>query len=142
MIGVAGGGGGAGENGHDGVITSLANTGRDNYGGTGGDGIACSITGEEKWYGGGGGGGYSTYENLFEYGKSLGGKGGGGRGSGRYTTDPPVIHAGTDGENGTGGGGGGGGGYSPNLANGGRGGDGIVIIRCKRIPKGFILIVQ
>ena len=39
------------------------------------------------------------------------------------------------------GGGGGGGGYSPNMANGGKGGDGIVIIRCKRIPKGVVLIV-
>ncbi|MBQ3341114.1 MAG: sigma-70 family RNA polymerase sigma factor [Kiritimatiellae bacterium] len=142
LIGVAGGGGGAGENGHDGVITSLANAGRGNYGGAGGDGIACSITGEEKWYGGGGGGGFSTYVNANERGKVPGGKGGGGRGSGRYTTNPPVIHSGTDGENGTGGGGGGGGGYSPNMANGGKGGDGIVIIRCKRIPKGFILIVQ
>ena len=43
--------------------------------------------------------------------------------------------------NGTGGGGGGGGGYSPKCANGGKGGDGIVIIRCKRIPKGVMLIV-
>ena len=141
LIGVAGGGGGAGADGNSGVITSLANAGLGNYGGAGGDGIACSISGEEKWYGGGGGGGFSTYVNSNERGKVPGGKGGGGRGSGRYTTSPAVIHAGTDGENGTGGGGGGGGGYSPNLANGGKGGDGIVIIRCKRIPKGSILIV-
>ena len=142
LIGVAGGGGGAGENGHNGVITSREYAGMGNYGGAGGDGIACSITGEEKWYGGGGGGGFSTYVNSNERGKVPGGKGGGGRGSGRYTTNPPVIHSGMDGENGTGGGGGGGGGYSPNMANGGRGGDGIVIVRCKRVPKGFILFVQ
>ena len=142
LIGVAGGGGGAGARGNSGVITSLANVGLGNYGGAGGDGIACSITGEEKWYGGGGGGGYSTYENSNEYGKSAGGKGGGGRGSGRYTANPPVIHAGTSGTNGTGGGGGGGGGYSPNMANGGKGGDGIVIIRCKRIVKGTIIILK
>ena len=142
LVGLAGGGGGAGESGRNGAITNLGNIAQLNYGGKGGDGVACPITGEEKWYGGGGGGGYSIYENRYEYGKSPGGKGGGGRGSGRYTVDPPVIHAGTPGENGTGGGGGGGGGYSPNLANGGRGGDGIVIIRCKRRPKGFILIVQ
>lgn len=142
LIGVAGGGGGAGARGNSGVITSLANVGLGNYGGAGGDGIACSITGEEKWYGGGGGGGYSTYENSNEYGKSAGGKGGGGRGSGRYTANPPVIHAGTSGTNGTGGGGGGGGGYSPNMANGGKGGDGIVIIRCKHPQSGFIMIFK
>ena len=54
------------------------------------DGVACSITGEEKWYGGGGGSG----------------------------------------------------GYSPCMANGGRGGDGIVIIRCRRIVKGLCVSVK
>ncbi len=142
LVGVAGGGGGAGTSGASGVITNLANVGMYNYGGKGGDGVACSITGEEKWYGGGGGGGFSTYVNNHERGKVPGGKGGGGRGSGRYTVNPPVIHSGTDGEDGTGGGGGGGGGYSPYMANGGKGGDGIVIIRCKRIVKGTIIILK
>jgi hypothetical protein len=53
-----------------------------------------------------------------------------------------VIHSGTDGENGTGGGGGGGGGYSPCMANGGRGGDGIVIIRCRQRKKSVLMIVK
>ena len=74
LIGVAGGGGGAGKSGASGVITNLANAGTYNYGGKGGDGVACSITGEEKWYGGGGGGGFSTQVNANEIGTVAGGK--------------------------------------------------------------------
>ena len=81
----------------------------------------------------------TTYANNI-IGTVKGGKGGGGNGSGRYTTD--VVLPGTDGEPNTGGGGGGGGAYSPKMANGGKGGSGVVIIRCRRILKGTIVVVQ
>ncbi len=105
------------------------------YAGNGGDGIACSITGEEVWYGGGGGGGLGGwYRNGSE---SSGGKGGGGKGGTyndwAYDGDPTHGYKrdGEDGVNGTGGGGGGGGsnGNENSASKGGRGGDGIVIIR-------------
>ena len=92
--------------------------------GVGGDGIACPITGEELWYGGGGAGGRGGW-----YGQDFaaaGGNGGGGKGG--YVNDT----TGGDGENGvdgTGGGGGGGGSRGNPWTHGGRGGDGIVIIR-------------
>ena len=115
----AGGGGGAGSSGIKGVGGTNAQTCTN---GKGGDGIACSISGEEKWYGGGGGGGGST-ANL----TVSGGKGGGGDGKG---TSGGIGVAGEAGDPNTGGGGGGGGGYSgTKSANGGDGGSGIVIIR-------------
>ena len=105
------------------------------YAGNGGDGIACSITGEEVWYGGGGGGGLGGwYRNGSE---SSGGKGGGGKGGTyndwAYDGDPThgFKRNGEDGVDGTGGGGGGGGsnGNENSASNGGRGGSGIVIVR-------------
>ena len=105
------------------------------YAGNGGDGIACSITGEELWYGGGGGGGLGGwYRNGSE---SSGGKGGGGKGGTyndwAYDGDPThgFKRNGEDGVDGTGGGGGGGGsnGNENSASNGGRGGSGIVIVR-------------
>ena len=105
------------------------------YAGNGGDGIACSITGEELWYGGGGGGGLGGwYRNGSE---SSGGKGGGGKGGTyndwAYDGDPThgFKRNGEDAVDGTGGGGGGGGsnGNENSASNGGRGGSGIVIVR-------------
>lgn len=138
-LGCSGGGGGAGEAGHDGVIDATRNGMAYSHGGEGGDGIACSITGEEKWYGGGGAGGMSTFGSANQ--RISGGNGGGGKGAGRGATVSDV-YSGGDGDPNTGGGGGGGGGYSPLMANGGNGGSGVVIIRCKRIKKGTIVIVQ
>ena len=50
---------------------------------------------------------------------------------------------GGDGENGTGGGGGGGGGDTGSrIGRGGNGGSGVVIIRCKHIPRGTRLVIR
>lgn len=132
--GYGGGGGGAGEVGHDGASPKTETSG------CGGDGIACSITGEEKYYGGGGGGGSSAYVNYNTNGWILGGKGGGGNGNGRRLATEPFK--GTAGEPGTGGGGGGGGGYTPMLNDGGDGGSGIVIVRCWTPAKGLAIIAR
>lgn len=110
--GSPGGGGGAGGMGYS------ASGG---YSGHGGPGFVCSIDGSIQAYGGGGGGG------SYNYYPGIGGQGGGGNGA---------SNASTNGSNGTDnlGGGGGGGGYSPNGAfsnSGGRGGNGIVIVRYK-----------
>ncbi|MBQ9741027.1 MAG: hypothetical protein IJV91_08825, partial [Kiritimatiellae bacterium] len=66
--------------------------------------------------------------------------GGGGSGSGCKTTH--AQFAGGDGVDGLGGGGGGGGGFAGNIAKGGRGGCGVVIIRCKVMGKGLAIIVN
>ncbi len=134
FVNAGGGGGGAGAPGgggtytigeyktDGGVDTLFVN---DYYAGVGGDGIACSITGEELWYGGGGGGGNGGwYRGGFI---AAGGKGGGGKGG--YVNDNNGGGAGEDGVDGTGGGGGGGGSKGNPSTHGGRGGDGIVIIR-------------
>ena len=105
------------------------------YGGSGGDGIACSITGEEVWYGGGGGGGLGGWYRFGS--EAPGGQGGGGRGGAyqdwKYDGNPEhgSKRDGENGVDGTGGGGGGGGSNGdPNFASdGGRGGSGIVILR-------------
>ena len=98
-----GGGGGAGQVGSNGTT---------GCGGKGGNGVASSITGSSVTYGGGGGGGTRSSACGGTAGTGGGGTGGvnGGQGS-----------AGTDGL------GGGGGGTS--LANGNRGGNGVVIVR-------------
>jgi hypothetical protein len=129
-----GGGGGAGAPGGGGTYTvgeyrteggvNILFT-QDYYAGVGGDGIACSITGEELWYGGGGGGGNGGWYRTGLL--AAGGKGGGGKGGAVGDTDKID---GEPGVNGTGGGGGGGGSRHSDIASkGGRGGDGIVIIR-------------
>ena len=73
----------------------------------------------------------------------------GGGGSGGYQTYEGIgLSAGGDGEVNTGGGGGGGGSrYNPSGqqwsgSNGGNGGSGIVIIRCKHIPRGMGIVVR
>ncbi len=143
---INGGGGGGGAGAPGGIGSFIVKEYKDDngtwtafcdyyYAGNGGDGIACSITGEELWYGGGGGGGLGGwYRNGSE---SSGGKGGGGKGGTyqdwAYDGDPTHGYKrnGEDAVNGTGGGGGGGGsnGNENSASNGGRGGDGIVIIR-------------
>lgn len=114
----AGGGGGAGSAGRAGTDIG----GQGGTGGAGGGGHTSSITGSAVQYGGGGGGGgVTTVDNLS--GEGGDGTHGGGYGGGRYS----AATNGTDGV----GGGGGGGGYKDGStsAAGGRGGDGIVVIR-------------
>ena len=89
-------------------------------GGTGGDGLANSITGSSVTYGGGGGGGGTQTP-------AAGGAGGGGEG-GTYYLTVDAADPGTDGL----GGGGGGGTYTTapgGSAPGADGGNGVVILR-------------
>ena len=132
----AGGGGGAGAPGGDGSFASGTV-------GAGGDGLPCSITGEEVWYAGGGGAGADYKGNgswIAEAGK--GGKGGGGYGQRwKDATDPD-----NRGVNGLGGGGGGGGGSRGNqnnasdTASGHAGGSGTVIVRWRSMAESTILV--
>ena len=124
-------GGGAGGNGSDAYNDRNVFRVDGTYVYKGGDGVACSITGSEVYYGGGGAGGvYCTTNENF---KSIGGLGGGGKG-GVYNT------AGQAGENGLGGGGGGGAGYGnwDYVGVGGKGGSGIVIIRYTMDSEGIV----
>jgi hypothetical protein len=152
-INAAGGGGGAGEPGHDPYLviepencTEQIVTGDKYYGGAGGDGIACSITGEEKWYGGGGGGGVVGW---YRWGMSgVGGQGGGGTGGWyqdfAYDGNPEngSMQDATAGVDGTGGGGGGGGSGNGHKTAGARGGSGIVIIRYLLAPMETIVLFR
>lgn len=104
-----GGGGGAGGVGYD---NGQPGKGSLSYGGDGGPGIACNITGTLTFYGGGGGGG-SFYVSA----AGNGGVGGGGTGTSLKATN------GTDN---TGGGAGQGFGAA---TTGGKGGSGIVVVR-------------
>ena len=129
--GSSGGGGGAGAPGGDAnyaVIeewdSSLIKAG------AGGDGLAFDISGTLTWYAGGGGGGSS-----YGTGGAAGGFGGGGNGGGGNNG------YGADGADGTGGGGGGGGLYGNLHFEGGKGGDGIVIIRYLA-PSGTIFVLR
>lgn len=106
----AGGGGGAGAVGGSGGTASVSTDG------TGGNGIATSISGMSTFYAGGGGGG-----SNFSSGGPLGGSGGGGRGG-----NSSPSNASTAGAVNTGGGGGGG---ASSNTSGSSGGSGIVIIR-------------
>ena len=111
------GGGGAGGPG--------ANAITNNVGAAGGIGKASWITGAEVFYAGGGGGGsrgHSTAEST----GGEGGKGGGGHGGYGSSSNKSPAGGGTDGL----GGGGGGGCY--NLP-GGKGGNGVVIIRILKV---------
>jgi hypothetical protein len=97
-----GGGGGAGSPGEDSQSATLA--------GRGGDGVASSITGVERYYAGGGGGGFWMSPGV----GAPGGIGGGGSGVTSSSGTPNT-------------GGGGGGGRSN--ASGGDGGSGVVLLR-------------
>ena len=110
------GGGGAGERGNDGVLSVS--------GGTGGNGITCSINGVTTTYGGGGGAGGSVSQGSTA---GLGGTGGGGAGASRIGSG--VVSNGTNGTTNTGGGGGAGAANGGTTSNSGSGGSGIVIIR-------------
>ena len=127
-----GGGGGAGAVGTAATTTKA---------GDGGTGIACSISGVEKWYGGGGGGGTGSGSDAN---KGAGGNGGGGAGGRLYASGTWHGTNGGSGTANTGGGGGGGGSGRGQYANGdgGNGGSGIVIIRCRHPKKGMLLFVR
>jgi len=121
-----GGGGGAGGAGNTSGDYSV-NSGqapRIDYGGDGGIGKQCNITGINEFYAGGGGGSVHNNQNtnpsLPDY-PGTGGLGGGG------DAGLPYL-AGKSGKNGTGGGGGAGGGGN---GAGGNGGSGIIIIKYK-----------
>ena len=101
-----GGGGGAGGSGNHAVAF---------FGGTGGPGFACSITGAQKHYAGGGGGCNDSSSGLVS-----GGIGGGGSGTGNGNPGAP--------KNGQANTGGGGGGVRDYSGPGGTGGSGIVIL--------------
>ena len=111
----AGGGGGAGAVGGNYTSNGPA--------GSGGTGVASSITGSSVYYaGGGGGGGWGGASNPTG---GSGGNGGGGAGS----DGGGVPSNGTDGTTNTGGGGGGvGRGTAGNASHGGNGGSGVVIL--------------
>lgn len=128
-----GGGGGAGAPGGD-ATTSAP--------GDGGDGVLCEFGGSPVYYGGGGGGGSSKYAYAAaEFYTSAGGLGGGGRG-GSAVEPYPSTSAGENGVDGLGGGGGGSGGASDAFSIGGRGGNGVVIIRYRIRKQGLFLIVK
>ena len=127
------GGKGTAGQGHDGALGNQFNVGAGGGGAggeplaiaadraPGGDGLQSDIVGTNVWYAGGGGGSQKSSNN----GNFDGGKGGGGQG-GKYYSDE-IFTAPTAGVDGLGGGGGGG------IKNrvGGKGGDGVVIIRIK-----------
>ena len=127
-----GGGGGAGADGGDGGATA-------NRSGDGGDGLSSDITGEVVWYAGGGGGGCGGNTPI----SGKGGRGGGGgRGDQRRAA---VVLAEQQGVDGLGGGGAGGsnGANSAgvNVSSGGKGGDGVVILRWSD-PTGTIILIK
>ena len=120
----ASGGGGAGARGSAPDFST-------GLGGAGGDGLPCSITGEEVWYAGGGGGGQnSETANGLYLSAGLGGRGGGGTGCGTADNDLNDYECGVDG---LGGGGGGGRRDGTNSAgmprHGAPGGSGTLIVR-------------
>jgi len=118
------GGGGAGGPGSD-----RRTWGGVQLGGKGGDGVACSITGESVFYAAGGGGG-AYNADLLPGAAGLGGVSGSAHGDAERH-DAPAN---------TGSGGGGGG---PTTTQGGSGGSGIVVIRVKKFDKiGFSIIVR
>ena len=112
---IGAGGGGAGGAGHD-----ARTWGGIYYGGRGGDGVACDITGVSVVYAAGGGGGAGTTDYI------PGSAGlGGVRGCGRSDTE--IFNA----PDNTGSGGGGGSYQTGTYQMGGAGGSGIVVIRVK-----------
>ena len=124
---IGSGGGGAGSAGHD-----SRTWGDIYYGGRGGDGVACAITGEKKIYAAGGGGGAGV-AGFIPGSAGLGGV----RGCGMSDTER------FDAPNNTGSGGGGGNYQDNEYRKGGSGGSGIVVIRVKKFDKiGFSIIVR
>ena len=126
---LASGGGGAGTPG------SHAEYGN-GIGGAGGDGLPCSITGEEVWYAGGGGaGGNDQAQGGIVYLPGLGGCGGGGMGC---VLPDDYVYDRNRGVDGLGGGGGGGrreGNTGVGRARmGAPGGSGTLIVRWKATP--------
>jgi hypothetical protein len=118
------GGGGAGGPGSD-----RRTWGGVQLGGKGGDGVACSITGESVFYAAGGGGG-AYNADLLPGAAGLGGVSGSAHGD-TERHDAPAN---------TGSGGGGGG---PTTKQGGSGGSGIVVIRIKKFGSvGLSIIVR
>ena len=118
---IFGGGGGAG------AAAPAAN--RENKG-KGGDGVEISIV-DGTYYvaGGGGGGNQLSGQGVKSDGKlANGGLGGGGGGTGIDYGGSPGDFRGTDGGDGQGAGGGGGGNFNMQYVNGGRGGNGVVIL--------------
>ena len=108
------GGGGGGAGGAGATPTSK-------NGGAGGVGKMSDITGSEVYYAGGGGGGGNCTSG------GLGANGGGNGGHGEPPTDD--LKHGTPGTDGLGGGGGGSAQYNAKIS-GGKGGSGVVIVRC------------
>ena len=125
-FGNAGGKGGSGtaattiNNGGGGGAGAAGSAGSGGTGGAGGDGIASSITGTALYYAGGGGGSGGSTGGA----GGAGGGGAGGTGTGSAATSAAV--GGTDGL----GSGGGGVVYQSASHPSGKGGDGVVIIRC------------
>jgi hypothetical protein len=113
------GGGGAGSAGSSPAAVTVGS-----YAGSGGNGLAYTISGISTYYAGGGGGG-AGYDSGGGYG-GLGGLGGGGKGADDGTYGGGTSSTGTAGTANTGGGGGGGNGSN---AATGAGGSGIVIVR-------------
>jgi len=125
---LASGGGGAGSSG---TRADYANI----VGGAGGDGLPCSITGEEIWYAGGGGAGQNDQsQGGYVFPAGRGGRGGGGMGCRTADSTLDDYECGTDG---LGGGGGGGRREGTNAAGSSRrgapGGSGTLIVRWKAV---------
>jgi len=119
------GGGGAGGPGESETVSLK--------GGNGGLGVQCDITGEMKWYAGGGGGGlYTKSATSLKWGN--GGSGVGGDG-GHVDGSKGSCACGCNGVDGTGSGGGGasGKGTASSTMVGGKGGDGVVVLRYKEV---------
>ena len=122
-----GGGGGAGAPG------GRAEGGQNVDAPAGGDGVPSDITGEEVWYGGGGGAGQESRGRL----PGPGGRGGGGSG----TTDPHGPAPENHGVDGLGGGGGGAcNNWGVPVSDGGRGGDGVAVVRYRGDWTGVLAI--
>lgn len=122
-----GGGGGATELGQD---ARTDNNGGIYYAGRGGNGIYTSIAGTSVFYAGGGGGGDGRNDQSGAM-NGAGGLGGGGAGGDTIPTGTTRAIPGHNGAQFTGGGGGG---SAGEVADGGKGGDGIVVIRYKKAP--------
>ena len=112
--GGGGGGGGAGQAGSNATSATPVIS----RGGTGGNGVANSISGSSVTYAGGGGGGCNTNTGPAP-GPGVGGSGGGGTGAYQHNTGGTAGTANT---------GGGGGGAEYDGPGGGNGGSGIVIV--------------
>ena len=122
----AGGGGGAGR---EGLVATSDNW---YFGGAGGVGIACSMSGETFYFGAGGGGGYQ-YKIEADGGGHFSGPGSGGSGIGGNAADVRNGTLATSGVENTGAGGGGGSmtknaSATEDFWQGGDGGDGVVMI--------------